>query len=1023
MLTCWFVFLVTAAYGTESRPLQGPKSTSEEFAPRIIQHPSDTVVRRDQPITMNCRAEGYPEPTTEWYHNGVKMDFSKFHGSLINGGSIFFYQIKGRSDEGLYICVAKNALGMAISKNASLTISKPLLFTIKPADRITKSGTTVQFFCGVHGVPRPTIQWSKEQGILPTGRYAITNENTLSLQRVTVQDSGKYICTARNQVDQVSVKAQLVVEDPQDTDQRDRQKDILQELNAVRVYLDTLTVLNSSSVRLQWRVSSLSQHTEGYVVFYRPHSLLNSEWIKAQSVPINENSAVITVISKGQRYEFKVRPYGQAAFGTDSNIKHIQIPDGVPEHTPQDINITMTDDSNGSLIINWTPPQYDHTIKGYRVWCLGNETLYYGNWTVGAETRNLKIAMLPVGITYKIQVAAIYDAGVGQPSQPKYIFRESPEVKEAAKTNDISLDIILQVIRHPAFIATVGGTVWITLMATVVYLCQHHSKPYSSKKHSGLYRFASEDTIIKQRMDISDSPWLPNTWKSASCSRNCSSMTSMNSQLLWMENTEALDFCKSTISLERKSESSRNQIIPLVPNSSSMYGALYVDLPGKEMTTFQCPLPTRLPGMGISAKSATSPALLDHGLFPKCISHASATQLVHGGSRSQISRKPVLPVLPSVALKEPWSQNSKRELHHVNSAPLSPVGQADNQSGSVPSMRSLDGTIQGKEYAKVIKTFSSPKLLQYTASLKVMDLLSYTSSLPPPPVPPPKEESTPEVQATQIPEQSSHDESQPNSPHKLGCTTKKAPPDTLNFNQIPSCTFPINDENVLTPDDVAHYLEHSEKGDNARYHSESDSIFPRPFSSSSTYGYICSPLSSELIEMDTVEEDDDLELGDVNSLQSYRKYCETPTSSISEYESSMASSLVNGWGSVSEDNYISARCSMISSSDGSFLMDASFAKALAVAVDSFCLGMSQSEATGAERFYSDFSPSASPLDGLLAPHNLGDSIDQNSQKPKVNPLPVLDWNIDWMDEMEANYTQRNSGKTQYPFVKKMDPLK
>lgn len=63
----------------------------------------------------------------------------------------------------------------------------------------------------------------------------------------------------------------------------------------------------------------------------------------------------------------------------------------------------------------------------------------------------------------------------------------------------------------------------------------------------------------------------------------------------------------------------------------------------------------------------------------------------------------------------------------------------------------------------------------------------------------------------------------------------------------------------------------------------------------------------------------------------------------------MAGSLVNGWGSVSEDNYTSARCSMVSSSDGSFLMDASFAKALAVAVDSFCLGITPSEPVGVDR--------------------------------------------------------------------------
>lgn len=65
------------------------------------------------------------------------------------------------------------------------------------------------------------------------------------------------------------------------------------------------------------------------------------------------------------------------------------------------------------------------------------------------------------------------------------VLLDAPKVKEETADNQIPLDLILQVIRHPAFIATVGGTVWIMLMVAVVYLCQRHSKPYSSKKHSG----------------------------------------------------------------------------------------------------------------------------------------------------------------------------------------------------------------------------------------------------------------------------------------------------------------------------------------------------------------------------------------------------------------------------------------------------------------------------------------------------------------------------------------------------------
>ena len=56
----------------------------------------------------------------------------------------------------------------------------------------------------------------------------------------------------------------------------------------------------------------------------------------------------------------------------------------------------------------------------------------------------------------------------------------------------------------------------------------------------------------------------------------------------------------------------------------------------------------------------------------------------------------------------------------------------------------------------------------------------------------------------------------------------------------------------------------------------------------------------------------------------------TPSSCYSEWEGS----LWNGWGSVSEGNMPSARTSIISSSDGSFMNDANFARVLAMTAES-----------------------------------------------------------------------------------------
>ncbi|KAL8173791.1 UNVERIFIED_CONTAM: hypothetical protein K2H54_025490 [Gekko kuhli] len=119
-LLVWAAFLL----------LEGSKSRSEEFAPQIIDHPSDLVVGQNQPATLNCRAIGNPVPTIEWYRNGEPVktteDDATSEPTLLPDGSLFFLQLsqkKGKSDEGVYNCVARNHLGTAMSKNASLYVA------------------------------------------------------------------------------------------------------------------------------------------------------------------------------------------------------------------------------------------------------------------------------------------------------------------------------------------------------------------------------------------------------------------------------------------------------------------------------------------------------------------------------------------------------------------------------------------------------------------------------------------------------------------------------------------------------------------------------------------------------------------------------------------------------------------------------------------------------------------------------------------------------------------------------------
>ncbi|KAM8927627.1 roundabout homolog 4 [Pelodytes ibericus] len=1012
---------------------RGSKARSAEFPPRITDHPSDLVVWRNQPATLNCRAEANPEPTIEWYRNGEYVETSNDdqhpQRSLLPGGSLFFYLLKAKSDEGIYTCVARNHLGKALSRNASLYIADLKSdFLLQPTSADVVVGNPLVVEClppKVH--PEPTVTWNKDGVPLNTKNSRVTVvPGKLTINKALKTDSGIYVCVASNQAGVVmeSKGAQISVLDPLDTGQADRLKEVRRELAAVHVHLDNITALPNSSVYVHWKVSSPSQFTEGYSVLYRLRSLAESQWMEWISPISTLYSAIIPSLRRGQRYEFKIRPFANKVYGTESNIKHLRIPEEAPDRPPP---VTAVEGANGTIIVSWEPPPqgiHSGNIKGYKVWCFGNGSHHQSDWIVDEETKHLEIPSLAAGVKYQIQVAAINEAGIGMRSKSKYVFIETPEVKREKKEEMMSLDFVLQVLRHPAFIATAGSVAWIMLMMAAIYVCQRHSKRYSTKKRNvlgnGLYRFASEDTIIKHRMDTSDSPWLSNTWKSTSCSKNYSSTTSMNSQLLWTDTRDTGEFHKSTMSFERKSEGSRSQIIPLVPDSGKLCSPLYIDLPGKDMKTFQHPSHGKQARPAPYDRAPVPLGMFDQSSFPQLFTVNNNHW--YSNPRSNVPRKSMDCLSSNVSLKQPWMHHLKKELHQVNSAPLSPFCPNSSEGVSSPSGHRPEIHQSAKgEYAKVMKTFSSPKLVQYTTSLKVVDLLPFTS-LPPPPVPPPHEDPTPETKEGQVPNTSSCSTSNQEKEQKPN--NVKAPvPDTLNLNRIStaSMAFSMNGDNVLTPEDVAKYLE---QGDDIGHNSEFDMSLPRPISTAHTYGYICSPLPSHLVESYQIDDDDDddLELEDVNSLKSYRKYCETPTSSISEYESSMAGSLVNGWGSVSEDNYTSARCSMVSSSDGSFLMDATFAKELAVAVDSFCFGLSQTESGGTDRLYRDILPSASPLDEVLAGNNQGENVDINIRKPKSNALPVLDWNIDWMDEMEAKYGQKNEMKHHFPFHRKMDPF-
>ncbi|KAH8279718.1 hypothetical protein KR054_002913, partial [Drosophila jambulina] len=184
-------------------------SLAGSHPPRIVEHPIDTTVPRHEPATLNCKAEGSPTPTIQWYKDGVPLKILPgSHRITLPAGGLFFLKVvnsRRETDAGIYWCEAKNELGVARSRNATLQVA--VLrdeFRLEPQNTRIAQGDTALLECAApRGIPEPTVTWKKggqKLDLEGSKRIRIVDGGNLAIQDARQTDEGQYQCIAKNPV-------------------------------------------------------------------------------------------------------------------------------------------------------------------------------------------------------------------------------------------------------------------------------------------------------------------------------------------------------------------------------------------------------------------------------------------------------------------------------------------------------------------------------------------------------------------------------------------------------------------------------------------------------------------------------------------------------------------------------------------------------------------------------------------------------------------------------------------------------
>ncbi|CAI9532935.1 unnamed protein product [Staurois parvus] len=919
--------------------------------PIILQGPANQTLAVDGAALLKCKATGEPMPVISWLKEGFNFMGRDARLSIVDQGSLQIKSLK-TVDSGTYTCVATSSSGettwsavLEVTESAGATVSKNFDINDLPGSPskpqvtdVSKNSVTLSWQQGTPGVLPVTSyiieafsqsvsnSWQTVANHVKTTLYTVKGlrPNTIYLFMVRA-------INAEGLSDPSPMSDPVRTQDISPTVQGVDHRQVQKELGDVIVRLHNPVVLSPTTIQASWTVDRQSQFIQGYRVIYRQTSGLQSpsSWQNLEVKVPAERSTVISNLKKGITYEIKIRPYFNEFQGLDSDSKSARTTEEAPSAAPQSVTVqTVGSNNSTSISVSWDPPPPDHQngiIQDYRIWCLGNETRFHINKTVDAAIRSVVIGGLYPGIQYRVEVAASTSAGTGIKSEPQHILIGNRNEVVITENNNSITEQITDVVKQPAFIAGIGGACWVILMGFSIWLY------WRRKKRKGLSNYA----VTFQRGDgglmsngsrpgllnASDPsyPWLADSWPASSMPVNNS-----NNGPNDLVNFGCAD------------------VLPTAPGqgdkSATMLsdGAIYSSIDFTTKSSYNCPAQT--------TPYATTQILHSNSI------HELAVDLPDQQWKSSLQQKSELTGLGYCLPDQGKGNNALIYIPDYRAEGLSnrmPHNQSqDFSTTSSHNSSERSGSLSGGKGGKKKKTKNNTKNQKTNGSNWA------NVPLPPPPIQPlPGTEIEhyglehqetgydsdgwcPPLPVQTYLHQGSDDELEEDddrvpTPPVRGVASSPA----ISFGQQSTATLTPSPREEMQPMLQAHLdeLTRAYQFDIAKQTWHLQSNNQPPMAPVPPMGYVSGAFISEL-EKDLQDRRDDDNEDEI--CRPLRGLDHTPGSSMDNLDSSATGSMVNGWGSASdEDRIFSSRSSVVSSSDDSIFTSGNFAQSLVAAAD------------------------------------------------------------------------------------------